>query len=156
MFSAPPHRGPRDPAGLLENSPAYGIGPHDAGSSGEIKVKMTTNEFRQMALSEPQARYAAQSGAINFLIGERVFAALGGPDPTVATLRLTPSDQAAAMARDPSAFFPQAGGAGARGVTCVRLTHVDADGLGPALRAAVRRAAQRSLAPTLKAKRLAP
>lgn len=51
---------------------------------------MTANDFRQLALSQLNARVATRLGMIEFLIGDKVFATLGAPDPALATLRLTP------------------------------------------------------------------
>ncbi|EJL27383.1 hypothetical protein PMI01_03864 [Caulobacter sp. AP07] len=103
---------------------------------------MTADEFRLLALSLPQVRYATNLGAVNFLIGDRVFATLGGPDPALATLKLSPVHQTKAVRSAPSAFFPQPGGAGARGVTCVRLSNADPDLLRPVLLDALARASQ--------------
>lgn len=106
---------------------------------------MTADEFRQLALAISGARYVSRLGAIEFQIQDATFAALGGPDPALATLRLTPQDQANALAADPHGFFPQAGGAGARGVTRVRLARVRAEVLAPLLPAAAAKAGKRSV-----------
>lgn len=82
---------------------------------------ITTDDFRQLALSQLNARVASRLGAIECLIGEKVFATLGAPDPAFAVLRLSRRDQAVAIAAAPTVFSPQTGGADARGVTCVRL-----------------------------------
>jgi hypothetical protein len=94
---------------------------------------MTADDFRQLALSQLNARIATRLGTIEFLVGDKVFATLGAPDPALATLRLTPQDQASAIAAAPTVFSPQAGGAGTRGVTCVRLALADAPLLKPVL-----------------------
>ncbi|MEH0196314.1 MmcQ/YjbR family DNA-binding protein [Caulobacter sp. CCNWLY153] len=94
---------------------------------------MTPDDFRQLALSQLNARVASRLGTIEFLVGDKVFATLGAPDPAFAVLRLSPEDQAAALAAAPGVFSPQAGGAGARGVTCVRLALAEAGHLKPVL-----------------------
>lgn len=94
---------------------------------------MTADDFRQLALSQLNARVATRLGTIEFLVGEKVFATLGAPDPAFAVLRLSPQDQAAAIAAEPAMFSPQVGGAGARGVTCVRLSVATAPALKPVL-----------------------
>jgi hypothetical protein len=81
---------------------------------------MTPDTFRSLALGQMNARLASRLGTIEFLIGDKVFAALG-VDPGVAMVRLSPEDQARALAAAPAVFSPHPGGAGARGVTCVRL-----------------------------------
>lgn len=67
---------------------------------------MTADEFRQLALSQVHARMASRLGTIEFLVGDKVFATLGAPDPAFAILRLTPQDQAAAMAAALRCFHP--------------------------------------------------
>lgn len=101
---------------------------------------MTPDEFRQLALSQHNARWTSRLGAVEFLIGEKAFASLGSPDPALATLRLSPEDQAKAMAAAPGAFAPQPGGAGGRGVTTVRLAMAKAEHVAPFLALAAGRA----------------
>lgn len=105
---------------------------------------MTADEFRLLALSLPQVRYATQLGAVNFMVGDKVFATLGGPNPGLATVKLTVEDQAKAMAASSSTFFPYPGGAGARGVTCVRLAHAAPDLVLPILAKARAKAGRRA------------
>uniref|UniRef100_B0T9A1 TfoX N-terminal domain-containing protein n=1 Tax=Caulobacter sp. (strain K31) TaxID=366602 RepID=B0T9A1_CAUSK len=104
---------------------------------------MTADEFRQLALAIPNTRCVTRLGAIEFQIQDATFAALGAPDPTLATLRLAPDTQAKALAADPHTFAPQAGGAGARGVTCVRLARARPETLAPFLAAAASKARNR-------------
>lgn len=94
---------------------------------------MTADDFRQLALSQLNARVASRLGTIEFLVGDKVFATLGAPDPAFAVLRLTPQDQATAIAAAPTVFSPQTGGAGARGVTRARLALAEASRLKPVL-----------------------
>jgi len=105
---------------------------------------MTADEFRLLALSLPQVRYATQLGAVNFMIGDKVFATLGGPNPSLATVKLTVEDQTKAMVASGSTFFPHPGGAGARGVTCVRLAHAGPELISPILAKAVAKAGRRA------------
>lgn len=81
---------------------------------------MTPDTFRHLALGQSNARMATRLGAVEFLIGDKVFAALG-VDPALAIVRLFPNDQVKALAMAPRVFSPHPGGAGARGVTCLRL-----------------------------------
>ena len=101
---------------------------------------MTADDFRQLALSQFNARVATRLGSIEFLVGDKVFATLGAPDPAFAILRLTPEDQAAAIAAAPTIFSPQTGGAGARGVTRLRLAQADPSDLKPVLAKAAAKA----------------
>lgn len=101
---------------------------------------MTADEFRHLALSQFKARLASRLGAIEFLVGDKVFATLGAPDPALAVLRLSPQHQTAAIAAAPAVFAPQSGGAGARGLTCVRLAQAQASDLKPVLAQAAAKA----------------
>lgn len=100
---------------------------------------MTPDAFRQLALDHAHARMTTRLGAVEFLIGEKVFAALG-IDPALAIVKLSPQDQAKARAKAPHVFSPQPGGAGARGVTCVRLTLAREDDIKAVLAQAVAKA----------------
>jgi len=101
---------------------------------------MTPDAFRQLALSHLNARSTTRLGAVELLIGDKVFATLGSPDPALATLRLSPDDQRRAIAQAASVFSPQPGGAGARGVTQVRLATATPDLLAPFLTLAAHKA----------------
>ena len=107
---------------------------------------MTPDTFRTLALGQMNARLASRLGAIEFLIGDKVFAALG-VDPGVAMVRLSPEDHARALAAAPAVFSPQPGAnkAGcldkcARGVTCVRLALAQDHQVKPVLAQAAARA----------------
>lgn len=102
---------------------------------------MTSDEFRLLALGLGNVRVVNQLGNINFMIGEKPFASLGAPDPAFAVLKLSPEQQVKALARSPSIFQRQPGGAGARGVTCVRLAMATTEVLAPFLKAAAAKAA---------------
>lgn len=101
---------------------------------------MTADEFRHLALGQSHARITSRLGSIEFLVVDKVFATLGAPNPAFAVLRLTPEDQAELMTAAPTVFSPQAGGAGVRGVTCVRLALAQPAHLKPALAKAAAKA----------------
>jgi hypothetical protein len=100
---------------------------------------MTPHTFQLLALSQFQARVVNRLGAVDFLVGDKVFAALGA-DAGLAIVRLSPQDQIAAIAAAPTVFSRQAGGAGARGVTCVRLSQAEERHLAPILTLAANKA----------------
>ncbi|WP_165191679.1 hypothetical protein [Caulobacter soli] len=104
---------------------------------------MIADDFRQLALGIEGARTAVRLGAVEFLIGQTVFATVGAPDPAFAVLRLLPGHQAKAILAVPTVFSPQAGGAGRRGVTCVRLTTATPDIVRPYLVLAAAKARNR-------------
>lgn len=93
---------------------------------------MTPDQFRHLALGQFGARGATRLGAMDFLVGDKVFASLG-LDAGHAVLRLSPQAQAQAIARAPKVFFPQPGGAGVRGVTGFRLALATEEDLKPTL-----------------------
>lgn len=100
---------------------------------------MTPDAFRQLALFQSNARMATRLGAVEFLVGDKVFATLGA-DPAFAILRLSLEDQRLAVIAAPAVFSPQAGGAGGRGVTCVRLAIAEDHQLKPFLAKAANKA----------------
>jgi hypothetical protein len=101
---------------------------------------MTLDEFRQLALALPNVRLVNQLGNLSLMVGDRTLATLGAPDPNIAVLRLAPNEQVEAIKRAPEVFCPQAGGAGLRGHTCVRLEHATREIVLPLVKAAARHA----------------
>lgn len=100
---------------------------------------MTPDDFRILALGQLNARAATRLGVVDFMIGDKVFAALGA-NAALAIVRLSPEDQSRALAAAPAVFSPQPGGAGARGVTCVRLALAQDHQVKPVLAQAAARA----------------
>lgn len=83
---------------------------------------MTANEFRELALSFPDAVEGAHVGHPDFRVGGKIFATLGYPDDSFGVLMLTPDAQQEATGRQPEVFEPVAGAWGQRGNTKVRLS----------------------------------
>ena len=84
---------------------------------------MTEDEFRALALAQPEAVESSHVGHADFRAEGKIFA--GFPKPGIGSLKLTPEEQEAAMAISP-AFFPAAGAWGGQGWTKVELSTVDA------------------------------
>jgi hypothetical protein len=105
---------------------------------------MTPDTFRLLALSLPNVTAGSVLGNDEFRVLSQVFATLGSPHVTDATLKLTPADQARFMALAPTAFSPAPGGAGGRGATRVRLPMAQAGHVREALEAACRKARGKS------------
>lgn len=82
---------------------------------------MTADEFRQLALSLPEAIESAHMGHPDFRVGGRIFATLGAPDEEWGMVKLTPEQQAEYVTASPKVFTPVKGGWGRRGCTNVRL-----------------------------------
>src|SRR5213595_4285051 len=82
---------------------------------------MTTNDFRELALSFPEAVESAHMRHPDFRVGGRIFATLGYPGKEWAVIKLTPDEQKRFMQRDPRIFQPVKGAWGRRGNTNVYL-----------------------------------
>jgi len=97
---------------------------------------MNPKDFRRIALSLEGAEEGSHMGAIDFRVGERIFATLAAEKQGYGNLMLTPEQQAAFVADLPDVFLPVHGGWGRNGATHVRLAAVSADVLEGALRTA--------------------
>jgi hypothetical protein len=94
----------------------------------------------------PEAVEAGHMGHPDFRVGGKIFATLGYPDERWAVVKLTPEQQEAFVAADPSAFTPVQGGWGLRGATKVLLGRAKVAGVRTALTAAWRNVAPAKLA----------
>ena len=82
---------------------------------------MTVDEFREIALSLPEAVEIGHMGHPDFRIGKKIFATLGYPDENHAMVKLMPDQQALFMEKHPKIFSPSKGKWGSRGSTLVNL-----------------------------------
>jgi len=82
---------------------------------------MTSNQFRTIALSLPEAEERAHMNHPDFRVGGKIFATLGYPRAGWAMVKLTPAQQQLYTIAHPDAFLPIKGGWGQRGATNVRL-----------------------------------
>jgi hypothetical protein len=85
---------------------------------------MTADEFRDLALSCPEASEAAHMGHPDFRVGGKIFATLG-PDGDWGMVKLTADQQAAYVRAEPGVYRPAAGAWGRRGATIVTLADAD-------------------------------
>ena len=106
---------------------------------------MTTEGFRRLALSFPEATEEAHMGHPDFRVRGRIFATLGYPDPSWGMVKLTPEQQDAFVDTEPAAFTPVKGAWGRGGATSLRLDAVRNRSLRLALAMAWRNVAPRSL-----------
>src|SRR5579862_8613459 len=81
---------------------------------------MTAQEFRDLALSLPEASEAAHMGHPDFRVGGKIFATLG-PNEAWGMAKLTPKQQALFVRTEPDVFQPVNGAWGLRGCTHIRL-----------------------------------
>ncbi len=77
--------------------------------------------FRVLALAIPGAHESSHMGAVDFRLNGRIFATLAYAARGLATLKLTPEQQAQWLADDPQHFEAAPGGWGRMGMTLVRL-----------------------------------
>jgi len=106
---------------------------------------MTPNEFRELALSLPEAIESAHMRHPDFRIGGRVFATLEYPNTDSAMVKL-PREQQKEFVRDnPDVFQPAKGAWGRQGSTIVCLPVATRSLVRKALTAAWRNAAPKRL-----------
>lgn len=82
---------------------------------------MTSEEFRKMALSLPEALEAAHMGHPDFRVGKKIFATLSPSGQGWAMVKLTPEQQASFIEADPKVFSAFNGAWGRNGATRVHL-----------------------------------
>jgi hypothetical protein len=105
---------------------------------------MTANEFRELALSLPDAIEAAHMGHPDFRVGGRIFATLAYPSAAFAALMLTPEQQELFVRTEPKTFRPVPGGWGRKGATQVVLRAAKKSAVREALQVAWSNRAPRS------------
>lgn len=81
----------------------------------------TVARFRKLALALPDAAESSHNGAADFRLHDRIFATLAYAVKGLATLKLTPEQQADWIGEAPQYFELAAGGWGRMGMTLVRL-----------------------------------
>ena len=101
--------------------------------------EMTAAQFREIALSFPEAVEAAHMGHPDFRVAGRIFATLGYQNEGRGVLLLSPEEQQEMISQHPKMFEPVPGGWGRRGSTRVVLARITR----PVLEAAMRKAWQR-------------
>jgi hypothetical protein len=97
---------------------------------------MNAKDFRRVALSLEGAEEGSHMGAVDFRVGERIFATLAHEKQGYGNLMLTPEQQAMFVEELPKVFLPVHGGWGKNGATHVRLAAVSENVLEGALRTA--------------------
>lgn len=86
---------------------------------------MTVAEFRNLAMSMPQATESAHMGHPDFRVKGKIFATLFSRiDEDWGMVKLTPAQQREFVEADPDVFQPIKGGWGRKGCTQIRLKAV--------------------------------
>ena len=106
---------------------------------------MTPNEFRELALSLPEAIESAHMHHPDFRVRGRIFATLDYPNRDSATVKLPQDEQREFMRRNPDVFQPAKGAWGRQGSTIVHLPAATIDIVREALTAAWRNTAPKRL-----------
>src|SRR6266513_5405292 len=106
---------------------------------------MTSNEFRKLALSFPEAIESAHMRHPDFRVGGRIFATLGYPNKDSAMIKLPRDEQREFIRSNPDVFQPAKGAWGRQGSTIVYLPAATIDIVREALTAAWRNIAPERL-----------
>jgi len=106
---------------------------------------MTPVEFRQLALSLPEAVESAHMGHPDFRVGGKIFATLH-PGGERGMVKLSPQQQSLFVATESQVYFPVNGAWGRHGCTFVRLANASEPSVKQALFAAWQNTAPKSLA----------
>jgi len=106
---------------------------------------ITTEDFRRLALSLPDASEQSHMGHPDFRVRGKIFATLGYPDDSRGMVTLLDDQQDALSRAKPDCFAPVPGGWGRRGATYVNLREADEESVYDALVMAWRNKAPKSL-----------
>jgi hypothetical protein len=106
---------------------------------------MTTNEFRRLALSFPEAEERQHMGHPDFRVHAKIFATLAYPNKAYAMVKLPPVEQARFFEAQPEVFVPIKGAWGRRGATHILLKNAKRADVHRALLYAWRNTAPRAL-----------
>jgi hypothetical protein len=88
---------------------------------------VTSEDFRRLALSLPEAAERSHHDHPDFRVRDKIFATLAPPDGSRGMVKLLPEQQEAFVRARPQAFTPVPGGWGDRGATYVLLAAADED-----------------------------
>ena len=88
---------------------------------------MTPNEFRELALSFPEAIESAHMQHPDFRVRGRIFATLGYPDEVSAVVKVSPDHQKQFVRTSPGVFTPVKGAWGRQGATNIKLAAATTD-----------------------------
>ena len=106
---------------------------------------MTPNEFRELALSFPEANESAHMHHPDFRVDGKIFATLGYPNENSAMVKLSPDQQKEFVRSSPGVFTTVKGAWGRQGSTIVYLPAATIDIVREALTAAWRNTAPKRL-----------
>ena len=105
---------------------------------------MTSDEFREIALSFPETEERSHMNHPDFRVGGKIFATLS-EDLSRGMAKLTPEQQQNFLRSERTSFSPAAGAWGDRGATMITLANADEGAVREALRVAWRNTAPKKL-----------
>lgn len=112
---------------------------------GSKETFVTAHDFRQIALSLPEAEESAHMDHPDFRVAGKIFATLAYPDKTQAMVKLSPEAQHYFCKDYPDVFVPVKGAWGRRGATSIHLKAATKKTMRIALEAAWRNNAPKRL-----------
>jgi hypothetical protein len=107
---------------------------------------MTAADFRNIALSFPEASEHAHMNHPDFRVRGKIFATIGYPDDAHGMVKLTPEQQHDYIKSEPNVFAPSNGAWGRSGSTIVKLKLAKKTTVRTAMAAAWRNAAPKGVA----------
>ena len=114
-----------------------------------VNRAMTANEFRELALSFPEAIESAHMHHPDFRVGGKIFATLGYPNENSAMVKLSSAEQKEFVQSNRGVFTTAKGAWGRQGSTIVHLPAGTIDIMREALTAAWRNAAPKRLSESI-------
>ena len=97
---------------------------------------MTSDDFRRLALSMPEAVEQSHMGHPDFRVRGKIFATLAYPDGTTGMVKLNPEQQYDVLRGHPETFVAVNGAWGRQGATYVQLERADRAAVEGAMRSA--------------------
>ena len=106
---------------------------------------MRPNEFRELALSFPEAIESSHMHHPDFRVGGKIFATLGYPNEHSAMVKLSADEQKEFVRTSPTVFTPVKGAWGRQGATTINLPAATTEIVREALTTACRNIAPKRL-----------
>ena len=106
---------------------------------------MTINEYRRIALAQPEAIESSHMDHPDFRVRNKIFATIYSVERSEGMVRLTPTQQKQFIKEHPKIFSPAAGAWGRNGSTIVQITIAKSDLVERAMRLAWRNTAPKRL-----------
>ena len=97
---------------------------------------MTVNEYRRIALAQPEAVESAHMNHPDFRVRNKIFATIYSVERKEGMVKLTPEQQRNFMKEHPKVFSPAAGAWGRSGATIVQIPIAKNDVVERAMRCA--------------------